>query len=130
MALAAVEEDVSAKEERLAAVESAASEIDLKVTALQAEVEDLNLPYKLVTSGRDCKSITTKEECLEAAKALGLGVTEAKGTSSWSDHLRPPGCIYQAPRPEAYLNLSSQGHADCGYRQHPVQDPWDCICKK
>merc|ERR1712066_1132617 len=80
LALAATEEELSATRERLDAVESAASEIDLKVTALQAEVENLDLGYKVVTSGRNCKYITTKEECLEATKVLGFAVTRMENS--------------------------------------------------
>ena len=127
MALAAVEEDLSAKEERLAAVESAASEIDLKVTALQAEVEDLNLPYKVVTSGRDCKYITTKEECLEAAKALGFAVTSVKEVKDTSP--RAPGCqiYYSSQLTAVYLNTDPNANRDCGIWSGPK---WYYICKK
>ena len=129
MALAAVEVDLSAKEEELAALKAAVSEIDLKVPALQAEVEDLNLPYKVVTSGRDCKYITTKEECLEAAKALGFATTIVEVRSDLSP--RPPGCRINDPtRDVAFLNTDPNGNADCGYKSTTSNTPWDCICKK
>ena len=126
LALAAVEEELSAKEGRLAALEGAVPEIDLKVTALQADVEDLNLGYKIVTSGRNCKYITTQEECLEAAKALGLAATTVSASSSYSP--RPPGCRTSSPTSIPHFNTDPNANADCGHVDG--NNKWDCICKK
>ena len=126
MTLAAVEEELSATREELAALKAAVPEIDLKVTALQAEVENLDLGYKVVTSGRDCKYITTKEQCSEAAKALGFATTEV--TESSCCQPRPPGCRYRSESDQLYFNTDPDANGDCG--DNGDGKKWDCICKK
>ena len=67
LALAATEQQLDATRDELVALKA-------RVTALETVVEERPWfsGYKVVTSGRDCKWITTIEECREAARALGL----------------------------------------------------------
>ena len=126
LALAAVEEELSATREELATLKVAAPEMDLRVTALETEVEELNVGYVLVHSGRNCKYITTTEECLEAAKALGYAATYAAAGSYLE---RPPGCrSYSTTINVVYLNTHPDANEECGVVVGGYKYP--CLCKK
>ena len=125
LALAATEQQLDATRDELVALK--ALMLDTRVTALETVVEERPWfnGYKVVTSGRDCKWITTVEECHEAAQGLGLTVAF---NGSWKESF-PPGCqVRQDHRGQSVgfnSNLDSTGHCDT-----IGSDGYNCFCKK
>ena len=75
--------------------------------------------YYLVTSGSACERITSKEECEEAARQLGLSDTNAAGenVSDW-----PPYC-YSIDGRSLYFNNNGYSTSRCSAERL-------CICKE
>ena len=71
---------------------------------------------KLLSNGKTCGWIQTKENCEAAARFLGLRDTEA---SLASNDARPRGCFYHGA---LYFNLKTQSQTVCT-RRIP------CLCR-
>ena len=76
----------------------------------------------MVTSGSTCTRVTSKEECEDAARQLGLADTEA-GEETVSDW--PPYCYFydHGNRQELYFNKDGNAISECN------SDGKICICK-
>ena len=72
---------------------------------------------KLLSDGRTCGWIQTKDDCEEAAKLLGLSDTDA--TSVSYGHPHPRGCFYHGA---LYFNRNSQSPTGC-------TSEISCLCK-
>ena len=78
--------------------------------------------YTRVTSGPFCQRITSKTECEEAAKELGLSGTEAEEetVSDW-----PPNCYFSTDGDGAGLWFNNDGDSAEHCDRNQI-----CICKK
>ena len=76
--------------------------------------------YTMVTSGSTCKRVTSKADCEEAARQLGLSDTEAseETVATW-----PPYCYFYNGQ-SLYFNNNANATSQCN------PDSRVCICEK
>ena len=77
-----------------------------------------NTMYHKVTSGSNCKRVTSKAECEEAARQLGLSDTEAHVEAPTPDY--PKYCYYHGG--SLYFNDNADGTSTCGHADIRYRD--------
>ena len=76
--------------------------------------------YIMVTSGSTCKRVTSKADCEEAARQLGISDTEAS-EETVADY--PPYCYFYMGR-SLYFNNNGNATSQCNSESRA------CICQK
>ena len=72
--------------------------------------------YSLVTAGRECIRITTKDQCEKAAKSLGMDDVEASTVEGKFQETNPPFCFYKQDelhRHRLRFNWNGAGMGNC-----------------
>ena len=81
--------------------------------------------YSLVTTGRKCIRITTKDQCEKAAELLGMDDVEAATvTQTAYQEKHPPFCYYKPDESEVHrlrFNPNSEGTGNCSAARN-------CLC--